>query len=142
MEAIKFEIEGVKYTLEEKGTYSNGRIALQVYQIGKYGPEPYMTLTCNFPESSEPEKGYFYAKYWSENKEFFMKMKRNGILDFHPKEHDSFYLSDKLLHRCDPLLVRISNEYLPEDEQFEVEYETEYEKLVRERGGKSKDLPF
>ena len=107
---IDFEIDGEKYSISEKGNYPNGRLALQVYcEEG-----PFMTLTHNFPDAEEPVEGYFHAKYWSENYDFFMKMKRKGILDFHPKERESFYLSDKLMHRSVPILVKIKNEYINE----------------------------
>jgi hypothetical protein len=105
---VKFEMDGVNYLIEQRGHYSNGRMALQVYELGEDGPEPFMTLSYNFPDAQDPEEGYFYPKYWSENREFFMKMKRSGVLDFHPKEKESFYLSDKLLHRTSPIMTKIA----------------------------------
>lgn len=110
MSNVNFEIEGIKYTIVKEGNYLNGRPRFQVYENGENGPEPFMTLTHNFPEANEPEEGYFHAKYWSENHDFFMKLISSKIVDFHQKEKESFYLSDKLMNRIVPIMTKIITE--------------------------------
>lgn len=102
-----FEIDGLSYSIEKIGNYSNKRVKLQVYEFGEDGKQPLITLTHNFPDSKEPEEGYFYAKYWGENREFFRKMIRNRVIDYHPIERESFYFSEKILYRMSPIMVKI-----------------------------------
>lgn len=138
---IEFKLEGKKYLIETKNYSGNKRAAIQIYQETKeYGPDPFMTLSYNFEDSSEPEKGYFYSKYWSENKEFFWKMKRAGIISFHPKYDDDMWFGSKM-SGISPIEVRITNEFLPEDEQFETDY-IPYDKRLREAPIDEEDLPF
>jgi hypothetical protein len=118
------------------GLYQNKRQSIRV--IDENGLS-YVTISHNFPDSAAPEKGYFHAKYWSENNEIFMFLIRNKILEFHPKEND-FHLSDRLLNIICPINVKISEEYLEQEEPIKTMF---HNTGLSESGGTSLDsLPF
>lgn len=111
MKKFKLKIEGEENELFfSVSKYSNKRMAISV--LDAFDGMPWMTLSHNFPESPEPEPGYFYAKYWSENSRTFMAMLRDGIIEPHKKEKESFYFSDNLLNRVCPMQFKVKDEYL------------------------------
>lgn len=50
----------------EVSSYSNGRLALQLWMEGDFGPEPYGKVTVNLPDVHLNE-GEILVKDWAEN---------------------------------------------------------------------------
>lgn len=73
----------------KKMEYANGRIALQLFEVGDF--EPYMVATVNLPELPL-EEGEVFIKDYSENEGIFEALLRAGIIEFAGKMADNGYV--------------------------------------------------